>query len=92
MKAIDASEMNKLFSMMPKHLLDEQANCLLNKNAGILKHKIGIIHIYELNGIFISVNSQSLAMIYFNTESEAVDFYLDRIEGIKEYNQTQMKI
>jgi hypothetical protein len=42
---IGAAEMNRLFSMMPKHLLDEQAKCLLSKCSGILKNKIGIIHI-----------------------------------------------
>lgn len=85
-----ATEMNSFFSKMPEKVLKEQAQHILDKSSKELKHTIGIVNIYQMPSLVLSINKKSLKMKWFDTEQEAIDYYLDLFGMTKEYNQTDL--
>lgn len=85
-----ATEMNSFFLNMPDKVLKEQAQTILDKSNKELRHSIGIVNIYQMPTLVLSINKESLKMKWFDTEQEAVDYYLDLFGITKEYKQTDL--
>ena len=89
-RKVDAFEMNNTFSSMPKDILNRQAIHLLTRGDEYLIHQVGVIRLYQMHGIVLSINSESLFMKFFDTESEAIDYYLDQFKGTRGSKQQNL--
>ena len=85
-----AAEMNNFFSKMPEKVLRGQAQHILDKSSKELRHSVGIVNIYQMPTLVLSINKESLKMKWFDTEQEAVDYYLDLFGMTKEYKQIDL--
>lgn len=85
-----ATDLNNSFDSLPAHIVRLQAKHYLDKCNSYKKHEIGVISIFVFEHCSVSVNKESLKIIFFDSEEEAVNYYLDRFNGTKEIKQGQL--
>lgn len=86
---INAKEMNKVIIRLGTAIARSIALATLDELKPI--HEIGCVNIYKTQkGLFVSVNKESLKSIYFDSENDALDFYLDQYESTKEFKQQNL--
>lgn len=81
--------MNELLRSFSSGLVKKMAAEIIDSARPI--HEIGLINIYlDTKGFWKSVNRESLTITYFNSEGEAVDYYLDKYDSTKEFKQQNL--
>ena len=86
---LDADSMNELLSSFSVGLVKRMATEIINNARPI--HEIGLINIYlDSKGFWKSVNRESLSIKYFDSEQDAIDYYLDKYQGTKEFKQQNL--
>ena len=73
----NASKFRSTWDYIPKKAQKEQAKHMLDNAKKYIIHEINKLVIFKMNGHFEIINKESLAVKFYDTEKECIDFCLD---------------
>lgn len=88
---INAAYINMMNRKKSPSVMLAFARTFLKYGGSRLIHVINKIHIYRLdNSLIVSINSESLMVVYWDSEEECIDYFLDNMEDTKTSEQKKI--
>lgn len=87
-----AKDLTNTWKYFTKYGRKSQAKHLLENCTHLIIHKIGKLKIFKLNDHFEVINSESLVLKFFDTETEAMNYCLDIYPETKINEQQKIEL